>query len=67
MLMPRVALYARVSTADQDCTLQLAALRQYAGARDWSIVGEYIDTGWSGSKASRPQLDRLLKGYGGGT
>ena len=23
--------------------------------------GEYVDTGWSGSKASRPEFDRLMK------
>jgi len=56
----RLALYARVSTADQDCTLQLRELRQYAAARGWPIAAEYVDTGWSGAKASRPELDRLM-------
>ena len=56
----RVALYARVSTADQNCQMQLAELRTYAAARGWPIAGEYIDSGWSGAKASRPELNRLM-------
>jgi putative DNA-invertase from lambdoid prophage Rac len=57
----RAALYARVSTADQDCGMQLRELREYAARRGWEIAGEYVDTGWSGAKASRPQLDRLMQ------
>jgi putative DNA-invertase from lambdoid prophage Rac len=56
----RLALYARVSTTDQDASMQLRELRAYAAARGWEIVGEYVDTGWSGARASRPQLDRLM-------
>ena len=54
------AIYARVSTTDQNCDLQLSELREYAKRRGWRIVGEYVDTGWSGAKASRPQLDKLM-------
>jgi DNA invertase Pin-like site-specific DNA recombinase len=36
-------------------------LREYCQRRDWEIGGEFVDTGWSGSKASRPGLDRLMK------
>lgn len=57
----RVAIYARVSTADQNCSLQLNELRPYIQARGWELAGEYVDTGWSGSKASRPELDRLMR------
>src|SRR5690348_11064921 len=57
----RTAIYARVSTQDQTCESQLRELREYAARRGWSIVCEYVDTGWSGAKASRPQLDRLMK------
>jgi hypothetical protein len=47
----RVALYARVSTLNgQDPEMQLRELREYAGRRGWEIVGEYTDTGVSGSK-----------------
>ena len=57
----RAALYARVSTSDQTCEMQLRESREYALRRGWEIVGEYVDTGWSGAKASRPQLDRLMQ------
>ena len=55
----RVALYARVSTSDQDSELQLVELRRYATARGWIVAEEFVDHGVSGSLASRPSLDRL--------
>src|SRR5579864_7689289 len=57
----KAALYARVSTTDQNCSSQLRELREYCERRGWQVSGEYIDTGWSGAKASRPELDRLMK------
>ena len=41
----KVALYARVSTADrdQDPEVQLAALRSYCKAQGWRIAKEYVD------------------------
>jgi hypothetical protein len=57
----RTALYAWVSTADQTCEMQLRELREYAGQRGWQILDEDVDTGWSGAKASRPELDRLMQ------
>jgi len=57
----RVALYARVSTIDQNCDLQLRELREYCAARKWEVAGEYVDTGWSGVKATRPELSRLME------
>jgi DNA invertase Pin-like site-specific DNA recombinase len=56
----RAAIYARVSTADQSCELQLLELREYVARRGWEIAGEYVDAGWSGAKANRPELDRLM-------
>lgn len=56
----RVALYARVSTSDQDADLQLDELRRYAGARGWMVAGEFVDRGVSGAATSRPDRDRLL-------
>ncbi len=56
----RAAIYARVSTSDQNCELQVRELREYAARRGWEIVAEYIDAGWSGAKASRPELNRLM-------
>jgi DNA invertase Pin-like site-specific DNA recombinase len=56
----RVGLYARVSTKDQSCELQLRDLRTYCEARGFIIFREYIDQGVSGSKNSRPELDKLM-------
>ena len=58
----RAALYARCSTVGkgQDPELQLVPLREYCKARGFTMAGEYVDNGVSGSKSSRPQLDRLM-------
>lgn len=58
--MPRCAIYARVSTLDQEPENQLAELRRFAQARGWTAV-EYVDHGVSGAKDRRPALDRLVK------
>src|SRR5512133_2636849 len=54
-------IYARVSTTDQSAEMQVRELREYATRRGWTITAEYFDTGWSGAKASRPELDRLMR------
>jgi DNA invertase Pin-like site-specific DNA recombinase len=58
----RAAIYARVSTTNhgQDVTLQTRELEQFAAARGWEIADEYVDVGVSGSKDSRPELNRLI-------
>src|SRR5882724_10383652 len=57
----RTAVYARVSTLiGQSPEMQLVELREYASRRGWEIYGEYVDSGISGSKESRPQLNRLM-------
>jgi DNA invertase Pin-like site-specific DNA recombinase len=58
----RVALYARVSTSNgqQDPEMQLRELREYAERRGWQIAEVYTDAGVSGSKDSRPALNRLM-------
>ena len=56
----RAALYARVSTLDQEPENQLAELRRYAAARGWEI-SEYVDHGVSGSQDRRRALDALLR------
>lgn len=58
----RVALYARVSTLDkgQDPELQLTELRAFCTSRGWTIAAEYVDRGVSGSKESRPELDKMI-------
>jgi DNA invertase Pin-like site-specific DNA recombinase len=58
----RVAIYARISTLNhgQDATMQTRELRQYAEARGWEVTSEYVDSGVSGAKDSRPELNRLM-------
>lgn len=56
----RAALYARVSTLDQEPENQLAELRRYAAARGWQAA-EYVDHGVSGSRDRRAALDALLR------
>ncbi len=57
----KVGVYARVSTLiGQSPEMQLAELREYASRRGWEIYGEYVDSGVSGSKESRPELNRLM-------
>jgi DNA invertase Pin-like site-specific DNA recombinase len=55
----RCALYARVSTFDQEPENQLTEIRRYVQARGWTAV-EYVDRGVSGSKDRRPALDQLV-------
>jgi DNA invertase Pin-like site-specific DNA recombinase len=61
--MKRAALYMRVSTKGhgQTTDTQALALQEYAQRRGFEIAGEYRDEGISGSKDSRPSLDRLMK------
>ena len=57
------ALYMRVSTKGhgQTTDTQAIALREYAERRGFTIAEEYRDEGISGTKDSRPALDRLMK------
>jgi len=60
-LLMRAALYARVSThAGQNPEMQLVELREYCTRRGWEISGEFADTGISGVRERRPELDRML-------
>jgi putative resolvase len=56
-----VALYARVSSADQqeDAVRQLQRLRDYAAARGYLVVAEEIEIA-SGLNEERPKLTKLL-------
>jgi len=58
----KVAVYARVSTSNhgQDVSLQTHEQHQFAEARGWQVFDDYIDQGVSGSKDSRPELNRLM-------
>ena len=59
--MKKVAIYARVSTERQEqqktIESQLAELREVC--KNFQVVREYIDEGWSGETLARPALDRL--------
>lgn len=57
----RVAVYARISTADgrQDSANQLGELRKFATSQHWEIAGEYIDHE-SGKTADRAEFQRLM-------
>jgi DNA invertase Pin-like site-specific DNA recombinase len=57
--MMRAAIYARVSTFDQEPENQLQELRRYVEARGWTAT-EFVDRGVSGAKDRRPALDQLV-------
>lgn len=54
----KAAIYARVSTLDQEPENQLQEIRRYTAARGWTAQ-EYVDHGVSGAKDRRPALDQL--------
>lgn len=54
--------YARCSTLlAQDPETQLVHLRQFAQARNFHVVSEFVDMGISGAKERRPALDEMVK------
>jgi putative DNA-invertase from lambdoid prophage Rac len=56
----KVALYARVSTHDQQTLpMQLSALRDYAQRRGWTVALRVEEVGSGASQ--RPQRDELLR------
>ena len=59
MKQTRVAIYARVSGNGQNPEMQIKELQTYCRRRGWLIAGEYVDR-ISGTKDSRPELNRLM-------
>ena len=64
--MKRVALYMRVSSTKQvkegdSIPAQRDALTKYAKEKGYSVAGEYLDDGVSGTRADRDELSRLLE------
>jgi DNA invertase Pin-like site-specific DNA recombinase len=58
---PRVGIYIRVSTTDQNPQLQFDELREYSKDRGWKITREFVDHGLSGISTTRPGLRQLLE------
>ncbi len=61
----RAAIYTRVSTEDQakegfSLAAQMEKLRSYCKARDWEVVKEYVDDGYSGRNIKRPGYSKML-------
>lgn len=62
--MLRAATYARVSTDMQaeegkSISAQQAEMREFAEARNWEIVANFVDPGFTGTNLDRPALDAL--------
>lgn len=58
--MKRCLIYARVSTRTQTVDNQLPPLRKFAKDRQWEVVKELIDHGYSGTTDKRPQLAEVM-------
>ncbi len=56
--MTRAAIYARVSTDDQSCDLQVDQLSAFARSQGWE-AHIFRDDGVSGVRDNRPELDKL--------
>jgi len=61
-----VAIYTRVSTEDQakegfSLDAQIEKLRSYCKARDWTVVKEYVDDGYSGRNIKRPAYTKMME------
>lgn len=64
--MKRVALYVRVSTAEQaaegySIDEQTIRLTKYCEAHGWILAKVYTDPGYSGAKMERPALQQLFR------
>lgn len=56
----KVAVYVRVSTNDQSVDMQIKELMEYVDKRKLELYDIYRDEGISGTKKSRPALDRMM-------
>lgn len=56
----RAARYLRVSRSDQRPGLQADETGDLIDRRGWHLADTFLDQGISGSKASRPELDRMM-------
>jgi len=58
--MKTVGIYARVSTADQEISEQIASLNKFAKKKKWKVFETYIDEGISGYTIDRPAFEKCL-------
>lgn len=58
--MKTVALYCRISKAEESIENQLVPLRKFTESLEAKIVGEYLDT-VSGGTSDRPQFKKLMQ------
>ncbi len=56
----RIAIYARVSTRDQDCARQVKELQEYAQTAKFQIAGIFKETA-SGAKNNRSSRAKVIK------
>jgi len=59
-MVKKCAIYARVSTEEQNPEHQVKALKQYAKAQSYKVYKVYTDV-YSGAKSSRPALMQMLE------
>lgn len=59
-MVQRVAIYARVSTADQSCDRQIAELTDYSNRAGFDIVGVFAETG-TGAKNDRIERSKVIE------
>lgn len=58
--MKSCAIYARVSSSDQSCELQITELQEFAARRDWNVIVIFEEK-FTGTKANRPKLNELQR------
>lgn len=63
--MPKIAIYARVSTAEQaehgySIEEQTDRTKKYCESLGWEVYHVYTDAGFSGAKVDRPALQELI-------
>lgn len=62
-----MGIYARLSRDDErqgesvSIENQKLLLRRYCDRQGWTVAGEYVDDGWSGTNFDRPAFRRLLE------
>ncbi|WP_319507771.1 recombinase family protein [uncultured Methanolobus sp.] len=62
MSIKRVAIYIRTSTDKQkeSPSIQREELQNYCKLKDYQLINEYVDFGWSGTDTDRPAFQNML-------